>query len=89
MLIKRAGEGRQDKSCGNGSLKIQTLKAPGLCPVKQVDFYKKFCPFLPREFWEDTCPIPSDEVLAQVKDESSKKQKTKVPGEKSAPKKRV
>jgi hypothetical protein len=45
--------------------------------------------YVPRESWEDTCPRPSDEVLAQVKDESSKKRKTKLPAAKAAPKKRV
>jgi hypothetical protein len=50
---------------------LQTLKDPGLRPIKQVELYKKFRPFVPCEFWEDTFPRPSDEVLAQVKDESS------------------
>jgi hypothetical protein len=68
---------------------LQTLKDPGFRPIKQVEIHKKFRPFVPREFWEDTCPRPSDEVLAQVKDELSKKLKKKVPAAKSAPKKRV
>jgi hypothetical protein len=69
--------------------KLQTLKDPGLRPIKQVELYKEFHPFVPREYWEDTCPRPSDEVLAQVKYESSKKRKMKVPAAKAAPKKRV
>jgi hypothetical protein len=66
------------------AFRLQVLKAPGLRAFKQVDIYKKFLPFVPRGYWEDTCPIPSDEVLAQVKDESSKKRKTKVTKEKSS-----
>jgi hypothetical protein len=57
----------------------------GLRLIKQVELYKNFRPFVPDGYWEDTCPRPSDEVLAQFKDESSKKWKTKVTAEKSAP----
>jgi hypothetical protein len=71
------------------AFELHTLNASGLHPIKQVELYKKFRPFVPRKHWEDTCPRPSDEVLAQVKEESSKKRKTKVTAVKSAPTKRV
>jgi hypothetical protein len=88
-MLKR-GQVRGDKTrvAEMEAFELQRLKAPGLHPIKQVELYKKFRPFVPHEFWEDTCPRPSDEVVAQVKDESSKKRKTKVPAAKSAPKKR-
>jgi hypothetical protein len=54
------------------------LKAPGLRPLKQVELYNNFRSFVPREFWEDTPPKASADVLAQVKDETAKKRKTKV-----------
>jgi hypothetical protein len=47
--------------------KLETLKTPGLRPIKQVDIYKKFRPFVPRCYWDETCPRPSDEVLVVVK----------------------
>jgi hypothetical protein len=50
------------------AFELQTLTAPGLCPIKQVELYNKFRPFVPHDFWEATCPKPSDEVLAQCKD---------------------
>jgi hypothetical protein len=81
--------GNKTRVVGMEPFELHTLKAPGLRPIKQVELYKKFRPFVPREFWEDTCPRPSDEVLAKVKDESSKRWKTKLPVAKSAPKKRV
>jgi hypothetical protein len=69
VMLKR-GQVRGDKTivATMEAFELQTLKAPGLCPIKQVELYKKFRPFVHREFWEDTCPRPSDEVLAQVKD---------------------
>jgi hypothetical protein len=72
-----------------GAFELQTLKTPGLRPIKQVELYKKFHPVVPCDYWEDTCTIPSDEFLAKVKDESSKKRKTKVTAAKAAPKKRI
>jgi hypothetical protein len=91
QAMLKIGQARGDKTrlAAMESFELQTLKAPGLRPIKQVELYKKFRPFVPREFWGDTCPRPSDEVLAQVKDESSKIRKTKVPAAKAAPKKRV
>jgi hypothetical protein len=89
MLKRGQARGDTTRIAAMEAFELQTLKAPGLRPIKQVELYKKFRPFVPREFWEDTCPRPSDEVLAQVKDESSKKRKTKVPAAKSATKKRV
>lgn len=53
------------------------MKPPGLRPIKQVELYKKFRPFVPREFWEETCPKPSDAVLTQVKNETAAKRKVK------------
>jgi hypothetical protein len=89
-MLKR-GQVRVDKTrvAETETFELQTLKAPGLCPIKQVKLYKKFRPFVPCDYWEDICPRPSDEVLTQVKDESSKKRKTKVYAAKAGPKKRV
>jgi hypothetical protein len=78
-MLKR-GQERGDKTrvATMNTFELQTLKALGLRPIEQVELYKKFRPFVPREYWEDTCPRLSDEVLAQVKDELSKKRKIKV-----------
>jgi chromatin remodeling complex protein RSC6 len=56
---------------------LQTLKPPGLRPIKQVELYKKFCPYVPRQYWDETCPKPSDEVLESVRKERADKRKTK------------
>jgi hypothetical protein len=73
-MLKR-GKVRGDKKrvVTMEAFEIQTLKSPGLRPIKQVELYKKFPPFVPHEFWEEYFPRPSDTVLAQVKDESSNK----------------
>jgi hypothetical protein len=57
---------------------LAILKRPGLRPVKQVELYKKYRPFEPREFWEETCPKPSEAVLTQEKNETAAKRKVKV-----------
>jgi hypothetical protein len=88
--MSKRGQVRGDKTrvTAMETFKLQTLKAPGLRPIKQVEIYKKFCPFVPHECWEDTCHRPSGEFVAQAKDESSKKWNTEVPAAKAAPKKR-
>jgi hypothetical protein len=62
---------------------IETLTHPGLHPIKQVKLWKKSRPFVPRQYWDDLCPRPSDDVIAQVKDDTSQKGKHKV-GKKEA-----
>jgi hypothetical protein len=62
---------------------IDTLTPPGLRPIKQVKLWKKFRPFVPQWYWDELCPRPSDEVIAQVKDDKSQKRKHKV-GKKAA-----
>jgi hypothetical protein len=56
---------------------LQNLKQPSLRPIKQVELYKKFRPYVPRQNWDETCPKPSDEVLELVRKEKSDKWKTK------------
>jgi hypothetical protein len=56
---------------------LQNLKSPGLRPIKQVELYKKFRPYVPRQYWEETFPKPSDEVLESVSKERADKRKAK------------
>jgi hypothetical protein len=56
---------------------LETLKAPGLLPIKQVEIYKKFRPFVPRCYWDETCPRPSDGFLAMVKNETAERRNQK------------
>jgi hypothetical protein len=67
----------KDRTAAIDAFVVAALKPPGLRPIKQVELYKKFRPFVPRRFWDDTCPKPSDKVLMQVKDETATKKKQK------------
>jgi hypothetical protein len=48
-----------------------------LRPLKQDELYKKYFPYVPRQYWEETCPKRSDEVLESVNKERADKRKTK------------
>jgi hypothetical protein len=39
------------------------LPSPGIKPIKQVELYKKWRPFIPSQFCDEICPRPSDESL--------------------------
>lgn len=56
---------------------LETLKPPGLRPIKQVELYKKFRPYVPRKYWAETCPKPTDEVIDSVRKERANKRTTK------------
>ena len=49
------------------------LPSPGIKPIKQVELYKKWWPFIPSQFRDEICPRPSDEVIASVKNDRNKK----------------
>jgi hypothetical protein len=76
-MLKRGKVLGKDRTAAIDAFVVAALKPPGLRPIKQVEMYKKFRPFVPRRFWGETCPKPSEEVLMQVKDETEKKRKHK------------
>jgi hypothetical protein len=39
--------------------------------------YKKFRPYVPRKYWAETCPKPTDEVIDSVRKERANKRTTK------------
>jgi hypothetical protein len=86
-MIKRGNVLGPSHTAEIGAYMIETLKPPGLRPIKQVELWKKFRPFVPRQYWDELCPRPrdrpKDEVIAQVKDDTSQKRKHKV-GKKAA-----
>jgi hypothetical protein len=76
-MLKRGKVLGKDRTAAIDAFVVAALNPPGLRPVKQVELYKTFRPFVPRQFWDETCPKLSDEVLMQVKDETAKKRKHK------------
>ena len=52
-------------------------KAPGMNPRKEVELFTKWRPLVPMEFQDITCPRPSDEIMAMVKNEIYEKRKGK------------
>ena len=87
MYLKRSDEadvavinferssGRRDRTRQLSNYIIKPIPAPGLREIKQVELYAKFRKFVPREFQDEICPRPSDEVLENIK--QSRSQKTK------------
>jgi hypothetical protein len=76
-MLKKGQELSAARRAAIDAYKLETLKAPSLQPIKQVELYKKFRPFVPLCHWGETFPRPSDEVLAMVKNETAEKRKQK------------
>jgi hypothetical protein len=76
-MLKRGQVLVKDRTAAIDTFVVSALNPPGLRPIKKVELYIKFRPFVPRQFWDETCPKPSDEVLMQVKDKTAKKRKHK------------
>ena len=54
-----------------------SLQRPGIKPIKQVELYKNWRPFIPREYRDEICPKPSDEVINEVQNERNAKSRAR------------
>jgi hypothetical protein len=57
---------------------LTRIPMPGLAPIKQVGLFQNYRKYLPPRYQEETCPQPSQEVMAKVrrqKQESSRQRK--------------
>jgi hypothetical protein len=70
-MLKKGQELGAARRAAIDAYKMETLKAPGLQPIKQVKLYKDFRPFVQRCYGGETFPRPSDEVLAMVNNETA------------------
>jgi hypothetical protein len=52
------------------------LPAPGLKPIKQVELWKKWGPFIPEDEREELCPKPPDDIIKEVASERAGKAAT-------------
>jgi hypothetical protein len=70
-MVKRGHIFFEKRTAEIDAFLLQNLKAPGPHPIEQVELYKKFRPFVPFQYWDETCPRPSDGVISRFKDESA------------------
>ena len=59
-------------------LELETLVAPGIPEIKQVDLYRKWRKIVPSEYWVATCPTPSPAVLERHKKKDAAKRLARV-----------
>jgi hypothetical protein len=52
---------------------LKELIPTPLRAIKQVELWKKWGPLLPEEFRGITCPKPSDEIIASIKERNKEK----------------
>jgi len=52
----------------------QLLKPPGMKPIKQVELWKKWGPFIPEDERNELCPKPPNDVIKAVAQEKASKQ---------------
>jgi hypothetical protein len=56
------------------AFKMETLKSPGLRPIKQEELFKTIRPYVPRGHRNEICPQPSGEVLEVRQEKQNSKQ---------------
>ena len=48
-----------------------------IAPIKQLELYEKFRPLIPKQYQDETCPYPGDEIFYGEKRKKSLKAKLK------------
>jgi hypothetical protein len=51
-MVKRGQVLGQERTTAINAFLLEQLKPPGLCPIKQVELFKKFRPFVARKYWD-------------------------------------
>jgi hypothetical protein len=54
---------------------LETLKAPGICEIKQMELYKKWQKYLDTQYWDEMGPEPSAAVMQDFKSDKADKRK--------------
>jgi hypothetical protein len=54
---------------------LESIVAPGIPPIKQVELFSKYCGLLPVQYQDITCPDPGDDVKIKIKSEHNTKQR--------------
>jgi len=49
------------------------IPIPGIADIKQYELFKKWRKVVPMEFWKDTCPTPSSEVIERIQKRKKEK----------------
>ncbi len=63
---------------------LSAVTRPGIKPIKQVELYKKWWPFVPHQSCDQICPRPTDEVLEEVRNEKNSKARDRTARKKRA-----
>jgi hypothetical protein len=61
---------------------LETLVAPGIPAIKQVELFTKYRSLLPEPFREATCPDPGEEIKLKIKTERNTKQRERTKAKK-------
>ena len=56
---------------------LRVLTPPGRKPIKMVELFCKWRPFVPQEFQDIICPEPPAEVMEKIRKERSEKAKAR------------
>jgi hypothetical protein len=76
---------REERQQQLKQLPLQSVPAPGMKPIKQVELYTKWRKFVPAEFADEICPKPHDDILKKVQEARSEKNRERNARKKARP----
>jgi hypothetical protein len=76
-MLKRGAKLRNERRKEIQDYVLETLNPPRTQPINQVDLYEKVRPYVPRKYWAETFPEPTNKVMDSVRKERANKRMTK------------
>jgi hypothetical protein len=83
-MLKRGDKVGVERLLEMKNFSLKTLKAPGLCEIKQVELYKKWRQYVDPQYWDEMCPKPSATVMQHIKSDKADKRKKTIERENSS-----
>jgi hypothetical protein len=74
-MLKRGDKVGVERLLEMKNFSLETLKAPGMREIKQVELYKKWRQYVDPQYWDETCPEPPAAVMQHVRSDKADKRK--------------
>lgn len=89
QMRKRMNAQNRAALVANYKMHLQTLKPPGIAPIKQFELWHKWRPFIPATYQDILCPKPSDAIIKSMKAKSNERSQRAAAKKKATKRQRI
>ena len=76
-LMIKGGANTPERFALLRSPNLDTIRPPGIPPIKQMELFTKYRQLIPEQFRAETCPDPGEQIKQKIKSERNAKAREK------------